>query len=83
MAGWHQDNEEPRRKLSAMLGRRDRIAQLPEPVADEADVPEVQAPGLREERMRHVVAYIGEYPEDGDERIRCNRALHEQPERAA
>jgi hypothetical protein len=41
------------------------------------------ASGLREEHVSLVTAYIGAYPDDAEERIRCNRTLHEQPEQPA
>jgi hypothetical protein len=77
MAGWHPDGNgtsvsATERLRAAFPGRRRAVAPEPDP----EETPEV-AEGLREERLHHVTAYIGAYPEDEDERNRCNQALHE------
>jgi hypothetical protein len=83
MAGWDTDNGTSvtaTEKLRAALPgrwRRGGALLLHETPSEQA--PEAPA-GLREDRLRLVADYIGDYPEDEIERSRCNRAFHQTPE---
>jgi hypothetical protein len=89
MAGWYKEQDTTRSAVQTLRGalprargfRRSAGATIPE--AQTVDATHVEASGLREEHVSLVTAYIGAYPDDAEERINCNRRLHEQPERPA
>jgi hypothetical protein len=76
MAGWYHLQEARSGSALKLLGALRRAeappAETPEPIK-----------GLRDEHVSLVAAYCGAYPDDFEERMLCNRTLHEQPERAA
>jgi hypothetical protein len=76
MAGWYQIQEKRPRSALKLLGARRRVESPP---ADSSG----PLQKLREEHMTLVSEYCGTYPDDAEERIRCNRSLHEQPQRPA
>jgi hypothetical protein len=76
MAGWYHIQDRRTGSALKLLGTLRRGEAPP------ADAPE-PLKGLREEHVSLVAAYVGAYPDDVEERIRCNRALHDQPGRAA
>jgi hypothetical protein len=81
MAGW--DTEEGTsvtatdRLRAALPGRRRRNANLPDAALEHASD---GTNSLREDRLRLVSDYVGDYPESETERRRCNRAFHELAE---
>jgi hypothetical protein len=89
MAGWYKEQDTARSAVQTLRGalprargfRRPGSATIPE--AQTVDATHVPPSGLREEHVSLVTAYIGAYPDDAEERIDCNRRLHEQPERPA
>ena len=89
MAGWYKEQVTTRSAVQTLRGalprargfRRAAGPTIPE--AQTVDATCVPKSGLREEHMSLVTAYIGAYPDDAEERINCNRRLHEQPERPA
>jgi hypothetical protein len=77
MAGWYTENGT---SVSATERLRAALPNLRRPAAvPQAPEPEPEQ-GLREDRLRLVGDYIGEYPEDETERRECNRAFHEPDE---
>jgi hypothetical protein len=84
MAGWYKEQDATRSAVQTLRGalprgfRRGAGATIPE--AQTVEATHVEASGLREEHVSLVTAYIGAYPDDAEERINCNRKLHEQPE---
>ena len=59
-----------------MLGRRaDKGTSASAAEGLAAEQPELPETGLREDRLHVVGQYIGEYPEDDEERSRCARSF--------
>jgi hypothetical protein len=89
MAGWYKEHDTTRGAVRTLRGALPRARSFSRAVG--ATIPEAQtveathapASGLREEHVSLVTAYIGAYPDDAEERIRCNRTLHEQPAQPA
>ena len=89
MAGWYKEQDATRSAVRSLRGALPRARGFSRAVG--ATIPEAQtveatrtaASGLREEHVSLVTAYIGAYPDDAEERIRCNRTLHESPEQSA
>jgi hypothetical protein len=88
MAGWYKEQDRTRSAVQTLRGalprarsfRRGAGETIPE--AQTVDATHVPS-GLRDEHVSLVTAYIGAYPDDAEERISCNRRLHEQPQRPA
>ncbi len=85
MAGWYKEQHTTRGAVRTLRGALPRGRGFSRAVG--ATIPEAQTveatrdpgSGLREDQVSLVTAYIGAYPDDAEERIRCNRTLHEQP----
>ena len=89
MAGWYKEQDSTRTAVQTLRGalpraRGFRRAVGPTiPEAQTVEATHVEASGLREDHVSLVSSYIGAYPDDAEERINCNRTLHEQPQRPA
>lgn len=78
MTGWYFENGtsvSATDRLRAALPRRRRPGSIA-PAATPENAGE-RSDHLREERVRLITDFIGEYSEDASERIRSNRALHQ------
>jgi hypothetical protein len=77
MAGWYTENGT---SVSATERLRAALPNLRRSAATVPDTAPEPEQGLREDRLRLVNDYVGEYPQDDAERRECNRALHEPDE---
>jgi hypothetical protein len=86
MAGWYKEQATTRGAVRTLRGALPRARGFSRavgttiPEAQTVDATHGPATGLREEHVSLVTAYIGAYPDDAEERIRCNRTLHEPPQ---
>jgi hypothetical protein len=90
MAGWYKEQDTTRSAVKTLRGALPRARGFGFRRGLGATIPEAQtvdathaASALREEHVSLVAAYISSYPDDAEERINCNRRLHEQPQHPA